>query len=354
MGRLTETQLKNELKSGALSRIYFLYGEEDFLVKTYAGRIVDAAVREEVRDMNFIKFTDAPRSAELADYLDGVPVFSEYKCALITDLDLDRLDAAEQKNYLALLKNIPESSVLIIEQLHINPAVYNDKKIKEKPKKLLEAAEKNGAICEFKFLSTDRVCTQIRKKIERAGCTISGENAAFLAEECGMSLTVLGNEIEKLCAYRQSGEITKDDMNALVPKRADAGIYTLSDALFEGKTQKAFEILDELFIQQFDEHKIFFTLSGYFVDLYRAKLGKLAEKNYSETAQAFGYYGGRSYAVKYAYQKAAKLPLRYLGDCLTVLYRTNKLLNSSKMNRRTLVESAIAEISMLKKTDDQN
>lgn len=352
MGRLTEAQLKTELKSGALSRVYFLYGEEDFLVKTYVDRIIDAAVPEEVRDMNFIKFADAPRSAEIADYLDGMPVFAEYKCALIKDLDLEQLDLNEQKNYLALFKNIPDSSVLIIEQLHIPPETYNGKKIKEKPKKLLEAADKNGSVCEFKFLSMERVCTQIRRKVERSGCTISGENAAFLAEECGMSLTVLGNEIEKLCAYRQSGEITKDDLDALVPKRADAGIYTLADALFEGKTQNAFEILDELFIQRFDEHRIFFALSGYFVDLYRAKVGKLAGKSYQDTAQAFGYYGGRSFAVKNAYQKSAKLPLRYLGDCITVLYRTNKLLNSSKMNRRTLVESAIAEISMLRKTDD--
>lgn len=352
MGRITETQLKNGLKSGELSRVYFLYGEEDFLVKTYTDRIVDAAVAEEMRDMNFIKYSNPPRAAELADYLDGIPVFAEYKCALVMDLDLEQLDAAEQKAYLALIKNIPETSVLIIEQLHIDAAVYNDKKIKEKPKKLLEAADKNGVICEFKYLSTERVCTQICRKTERAGCTISAENAAYLAEECGNSLTVLGNEIDKLCAYRQSGEITRADIDALVPKRADAGIYTLADALFDGKTQEAFEILDELFIQQYDAHRIFFTLSGYFVDLYRAKLGKLAGKSYFDAAQAFGYYGGRSYAMKFAYPKAAKLPVRYLGDCLTILYRTNKLLNSSKMNQRTLVESAVADISMLKKTDD--
>ena len=352
MGRLSEAQLKNELKTGELSRVYFLYGEEDFLIKTYADRILDAAVPEEMRDMNFIKYASAPRSAELADYLDGMPVFAEYKCALVMDLDFDQLDAAEQKNYLALLKDIPDTSVLIIEQLHIDPSVYNDKKAKEKPKKLIEAADKNGAVCEFKYLSLDRVCAQITKKIERGGCTVSNENAAFLAEECGRSLTVLANEIDKLCAYRQNGEITKEDIDALVPRRADAGIYTLSDALFEGRTHDAFEILDELFIQQFDAHRIFFTLSGYFVDLYRAKLGKLAGKSYLETAQSFGYYGGRSYAIKIAYPKVNKLPARYLGDCLSVLYRTNKLLNSSKMNDRTLVESAVAEISMLKKTDD--
>lgn len=352
MGRITETQLKNALKSGELSRVYFLYGEEDFLVKTYADRIIDAAVPEEARDMNLMVYKNAPRASELMDYLEGMPVFAEYKCAIVMDLELENLDSAEQKSYLALFKSIPETSVLIIEQLHIEPSVYNDKKAKEKPKKLLEAAEKNGAVCEFKFLPLDRVCTQIKRKVERCGCTISQENAKILAQECGLSLTALGNEADKLCAYKPCGEITGADIDLLVPKRADAGIYTLSDALFEGRTQDAFKILDELFTQQFDAHHIFFTLSGYFVDLYRAKLGKTAGKSYLETAQMFGYYGGRSYAVKLAYPKVSKLSARYLGDCLAVLYRTNKLLNSSKMNKRILVEGAIAELSMIKKTDD--
>lgn len=360
MGALTETQLKNELKSGKLSRIYFLYGEEDFLVKTYAERIVDAAVPKDMRDMNFTRFTETPKATVLADYLDEMPVFAEYKCALVMDLEFDKLDAAEQKKYAELFKNIPETAVLIIEQRHIDPALYSGKKGKDKhsdketnaAKKLFEAAGKYARLCEFKYLPMNKACAQIRKRAERAGCAISEENAAFLAEECGMSLTFLGNEIDKLCSFKQSGEITKSDIDALVPKRADAGIFTLSDALFEGDTKRAFEILDELFAQQFKEHEVFGVLSGYFVNLYRAKLGLLAGKSWSEAAEAFGYYGGKSYTLKFAYPKAAKLSVRYLGDCVAVLYKTNKLLNSSKMNGRIILESAVAELSMIKRTDD--
>ncbi len=360
MGAITETQLKNELKSGNLSRIYFLYGEEDFLVKTYSERIVDAAVAKDMRDMNFAKFTETPRAAVLADYLDEMPVFADYKCALVMNLEFDKIDAAEQKKYAELFKNIPETAVLIIDQRRIDPALYSGKKGKDKhsdkeinaAKKLFETVGKYAQLCEFKYLSMNRVCTQIRRRVERAGCTIADENASVLAEECGMSLTLLGNEIDKLCSYKQSGEITKSDIDMLVPKRADAGIFTLSDALFEGDTQKAFEILDELFAQQFEEHEIFGVLSGYFVNLYRAKLGMAAGKSWSETAQAFGYFGGKSYSLKFAYPKASKLSVRYLGDCLTVMYKTNKLLNSSKMDGRIILESAVAELSMIKRTDD--
>lgn len=347
MPKITESELKKEL-CGGLSRVYFLYGEEDFLVKTYAEKIVSAAVGEE-RDMNFTKYSEAPSSDELSDYLDSMPFMSEYKCVLIEDLELDNLDAAEQNAYLKLLENIPDTSVLVIAQLHIDPLLYDAKKGKAKPKKLLDAAAKNGSACEFKYLSAAKVCGLAIRRFERAGCSISEENAFYLAEECGYSLTVLGCEIDKLTAYANARGITRADIEALVPKRVDAGIYTLSDAIFAGEINRAYEILDELIIQGYKVNEVFAVLAGHITDLYRARLAINAGKNYSGAAAAFNYPPNRSFIMRNAFAKAAKLPTRYLADCVYVMYSTNKLLNSSKADGRLLVEKAITEISRLQK-----
>ncbi len=347
MPKLTENALSKEIKSRSLSRVYFLYGEEDFLIRTYTDKIIEAAVGSE-RDMNFVKYTDAPPSQELSDYLESIPFLSDYKCVLIEDLELDLLDAAEQKAYLALLDNIPESSVLIIAQLHIDPLLFDAKKGKSKPKKLLDAAAKNGVSCELKFLPTAKVAGLVIRRFERAGCRLSEDNAFFLAEECGRSLTVLENETDKLTAYKKGGEITREDIEALVPKRVDAGIYTLSDAIFAGQTDKAYEILNELIIQGYEPHSVFAVMSGYFTDLYRAKLALLAGKNSTEAAAMLNYPPNRSFAMRNAFAKAGKLSLRYLADCICVMYETNRLLNSSRADRRILTEKCIAEISLLR------
>ena len=92
MAKITESELKKQL-GGELSRVYFLYGEEDFLVRTYSEKIVSAAVGEE-RDMNFAKYTDAPSADELSDYLDSMPFLADYKCVLVEDLDLEALPAS--------------------------------------------------------------------------------------------------------------------------------------------------------------------------------------------------------------------------------------------------------------------
>lgn len=347
MPKITESALKKEL-GGGLSRVYFLYGEEDFLVKTYAEKIAAAAVGEE-RDMNFVKYADAPSADEVSDYLDSMPFLADYKCVLIEDLDFDSMNAAEQNSYLKLIANVPETSVLIIAQLHIDPVVYDPKKGKAKAKKLLAEAEKSGVSCEFRYLPAAKVCGLIIRRFERAGCSISEENAFHLAEECGNSLTVLGGEIDKLTAYRKGGEVTREDIAALVPKRVDAGIYTLADAIFAGETDRAYRILDELFLQGYEPHAVFSVLSGHITDLYRARLALDDGRNSAQAATALGYPPNRAFVLRNAFTKAAKLPRAYLADCIYIMYTTNKLLNSSRADSRELIEKSVAEISRLGK-----
>ena len=345
MGIITESALGAELKAGDLRRVYFLYGEEDFLVKTYADRIIAAAVPEDARDMNFVKYSKAPKPDELSDYLDNMPFFADYKCVLIEDLDADALDNAEHKAYLSIIGNVPDTSVLIIALKNI---VIEPKKVKAKMKKLMAACEDAGCVCEFKRLTAAKLADMTAKKFARAGCLISHENAAFLAEECGGSLTVLQTEIEKLCAYRQSGEVTRGDIEKLVPRRVDSNIYNLAKELFAGRTGNALHILDDLFVQRTEPFMILAALSGHFTDLYRAKLGQMAKKSSADTAKAFGYYG-RAFVMDGAYRSVKNLSAGYLGDCVEILYKANRLMNSTKSEKRILIERAITEIAALNK-----
>lgn len=345
MGKLTEAALKAELKAGNLRRVYFLYGEEDFLVKTYADRIISAAVPEDSRDMNFVKYTKLPKADELSDYLENVPFFSEYKCVLIEDLDADAMVIADHKAYLAIIGNIPESSVLIISQKNV---FVDPKKPKDKMKKLIAACDAAGACCELNRLPNAKLAEMAQGKFARAGCSVSRENAAFLVEECGSSLTVMQTEIEKLCSYKGSGEISRGDIEKLVPRRIDSNIYNLAKELFAGRTGNALRILDDLFAQRTEPFMIFAALSSHFTDLYRAKLAMQARKSSSEAAKAFGYYG-RAFVMDNAYRSARSLSAGYLSECINILYRTNRLVNSSKADNRILLERAITEIAALEK-----
>lgn len=344
MAVIEEPRLRADLKAGRLGRVYFLWGEEDYLVRMYARRIAEAAVPAEAQDMNFVKYSDAPAADELSDVIDSLPFFSERKCVLIEDLDPDALDTANNKAYLEIIVNVPDTAVLIIAQEHIS---IDPKKPKAKMKKLMEAAAKAGCSCEMKYMAPAQIAAMAEKRAARSGCTLDRGDGAYLAELCGRSLTAVSNEVDKLCSYKNGGAITRADIDLLCPKPADASIYSLADELIAGRVQAAFGVLDDLFVRREEPIMILAALSGYFTDLYRAKIGSAARKSYSDTAAAFKYAPNRSFVVKKAYTTAQKLSERFLEECLGILFRANVSLNSSTADKRTLIEEALTEISAL-------
>ena len=358
--KLSEYQLNADLKSGKLARIYVLYGEEDFLIRTYTDRIINLAVPQDAREMNFVKYSlvpgadetsrgDRPPSVEeLSDVVLSMPFFSERKCILLKNFDPDMLSKDEFSDYLAMFSDIPETSAVIItrENTEDDPKRFKEKIDKAKMKKLLETADKFGVVCELQKLPAPKLMGMAITKCSRAGCTLSEENAAYLADCVGGSLSLLQTEIEKLCEYRQSGEITISDIDALVPKRIEINIYKLADELIAGRVGNALEILGALFAKRVEPVIIMATLSGHFVDLYRAKLGAEAKKSAVDTANAFNY-GRRAFVMKNAYQTVKYRSKEYLGGCLEVLYRANKLMNSSKEDKQLIIERAVVEISAM-------
>lgn len=347
MGKITETELKNRLKSGKLSRVYFLCGEERFLIKTYMERILDIAVPKDARDMNYVKYSimvkeDTPKTSEIADFLDSIPFLSEYKCVVIEDLNADAMDVTEHKAYLSLIENVPEGSILIIAQNNLEIDLI---KPKAKMKKLMDTCAKSGEFVEMKYLSPAVINGMTVRKLAKSGCTISSQNAGYLAEECGGDLTVLQNEIAKLSAYKPGKEITREDIDKLVPKRIETNIYDLAKQLMSGRIDSALDILNTLFIQRVEPVIILAALSGHFTDLYRAKLALNAGKSVSDASAAFKYPPNRSFVMKNAFNSVRNLRIEYLGSCIAVLYDTNRLLNSSKADKRTFLERAIVEIA---------
>lgn len=350
-----EATLRSELKAGRLRPVYFFYGDEDFLTRTYVDMLINAAGAREGDGLNLLKLRGVPDLDRLSDFLESVPFFAPNKVAVITDLDPEDIpvDIFESKtvkgtksrSLLWLIENITETSVLVFAE---TSQPIDDMKPKAKTKKLISAVEKCGAVCRFPLMSVNAAAGMAAKKAAKSGCTISPQDAAFLAERCGCSLTLLQTEVEKLCTYRQSGTITREDISALVPRTLDASAYDLSELLFQGNCGAALSMLDDLYQQRVEPVLILAAVSGAFVDCFRGKLAVKAGKSSQQAAADFGCFGGRAFYFGKACTRARGLSDGYLNGCMDILFRTNRLMNSSKTDTRILLERAFTEISALK------
>lgn len=356
--RINEQRLGEDIKAGKLARAYLLYGEEDFLIRMYTDKLSALAVSEEEREMNLLRYfliagsdreikeDRPPKIDELSDFVESMPFFAEHKCVVLKNLDPDLMDKEDFEGYLALLKDIPETSVVIItrENTEKEPKDFAKKLEKARMKKLIEAVEANGIVCELNKFPPQRLMGMAISKCRRAGCELSEENARLLAERVGGSLSLLQTEAEKLCAYRQNGEITREDIEAIVPKLIENKVYEIAKELFYGRVQTALELLDDVFALHFEPIKIMQALSGHFVDLYFASLGKQAKKTYFAAANELNYKG-RSFVMKNAYSIAGKVPEQRIAAWLAILYDTNKRYNSSTEDKKRILEKAIVEIA---------
>ena len=93
---MTEKDLKQHLKSGELSAVYFLYGEEPYLVAHYAARIADRAVPpDDLAAFNRHVFDGTNLSADaLQAAVEAMPLMGDHTCVWVKDYDAGAANAA--------------------------------------------------------------------------------------------------------------------------------------------------------------------------------------------------------------------------------------------------------------------
>lgn len=341
MAFIDEQELMRSLKAGKLSNAYLLFGEEVFLTETYVRKIVKKALGKEPSDFNLIKLGGNTSVDELSSHTEGLPFFADYKCVVISDLAPEKLNNDEHKALIALIDDLPETTILLI---YITGFAVDVKKAKAKTKKLIAAVEKAGTVCEFKHMTTAKISELIMKKVVRAGLDISVTDARFLAEATGNSLVAVGNETDKLCAYMQSGVITREIIESLVPKQADARVYDLADKITAGKTALALKILGELLYQRIEPIVIMSVLSGAYLDFYRAALARQNGLSPRQAAADFSYPKNKEFLITKAFNSVGNR-LEYFRNSLQSLYNADLSLKSTSADSTVILERLVVELS---------
>ena len=306
--RIAESILKENLKQNKLSRLYYFYGREIFLVKTYADRVREIFAPGS-DDFNLVKFTATPDYNSLEEAIETLPVFAEKKVVLLNDFDAEKTDPETLDRILELLADVPEYCVVIISITGFEPSKN------AKTKKLLACVEAHGVVCEFEPLTRAKAADLIVKKASRLGCIISRPNAEYLYDLTLGSLTLMGTEVEKLSAFAGSGEITRQTIDDLVPRLTETKIFELSKALTTKNAKIAFRIFNDLMSENQNCNAVLGYLSAVFVRTHHENL-----KNRSARAA-------------------------YTRKCVSLLYNANiKLRSLGTQHERTVMEKMMTEI----------
>lgn len=335
-----EQSLLRHIKEEPCLPVYLLYGQQSYLVRLYAKKLREKALSPASADWNFTRF-EASRTGidELSDALESVCFSGGTRCVQLTDLEADKLSAAEWSKLKERLSAFPQDTVLIISQQNI-PV---DAKKSARWKAVSKAVESLGAVAVLDKRSRRDTVRFLTALCQKSGCAIAPALCEELIDRCGDDMLVLTQEVQKLCAYQGEGEIAAAALEKLSIRQLDANVFDLARRILGKNLSGALENLQELLDMGSEPVAVLGALNASFIDLYRCKTAREQGLSAADVTGAFSYKG-REFRVKNAMRDVDRFTRRQLARCISLLAETDYQLKSSRTDPQILMQEAVVRL----------
>jgi len=330
---MTVDTLKKQLQNDQLGPLYYLGGEEQYLIDLYAQRFKDRCA-DVLPEFNYIEMDGKkPDFDFLADACTAFPVMAEKKLVVVTDLDSGSVKGQNEKKLMAALSDIaPGVTVLFRDHA----------KEKGKGTALENLLKKlGGEIVKFEQLKPQAMTTWIRQMASKANAEISANDCEYLYELTGGSMLRISNEMEKLIAYVQQGAITRALIERMVAPEENASWFAISDALAEHDFDKLMQALHDLYTQNMDDTVIAGMFYRAFTDLWRGEKALEEGKSSAELASVCGI---SPYAAARIMRSASRLKEGEALDGLRKCRELDRKIKTSGVNKKDLIYGFAAEL----------
>lgn len=344
----TLTEFKAALKCDGPQNVYYIYGKDIVSVENSYKLLCSAAVKKgdetynlhtfDGRNFDFDEFTDA---------CEALPLFADYVLCAVNDLNAEELKAEDLNWLVKFIADIPETTILVFYYTGFD-VTAGKKAPTAKNKKISDVAAKKGKVYNFELKTADVLVKEIVSKVNKAGSSISKENAQLLVQLCCNDSLIIKNETDKLLAYCGNNEITASAIDALCPRQIDAKTYKLADAIVRREKFRAMSLLNDLKTELTEPISILYAVTGSMLDMYRAKIAVSSRHTASDVMEDFKYQKNLSFRVNNAFRDVRYYSVRDLRMCLKILTETDVAMKSSKTDRMILLEEAIIKMISLK------
>jgi len=259
-------KLKQELRTGEFSRLYFFYGEERYLQEYYMGALRKKLVSGPMEEFNYRRLTAETMSLPaLMDAVEAMPMMAEYTLVQVDDYDPYAQNEETRQSLMEIFADLPETCCLVF---YFDTVSYSRN---GKMKKLAEVIAQHG--CEVEFAKQDNAALTewITRHFREQQKMIAPELCQHLIFLTGGSMTVLHSEIGKVAAYSRTDTVTKTEIDAVVEPVLSAVMFDITDALAEGDYDKTLARLRDVLQSREEPIAILAVVGGHFRRLLTAK-----------------------------------------------------------------------------------
>ena len=273
-------ELKTQLKSKDLGRLYIFHGEEVFLLHHYLEQMKKQLLDALTESFNFHRMNSETFDLQtFADAVENLPMMAEHTMVQVDEVDLFKLGESDRNKIAEILSDIPDYCTVVFT--YETTLWKPDKRLK----KLWEAIDGAGRIVEFAKQNQKDLAAWVTRHFMARDKRISTDLCLYLIDITGGTMTALSGEIDKICAYSGANEIRKTDIDAVTEPVLDAVVFQMTDMLSAGRFDQALVKLQQLLKMQQEPLAILGAVGNHFRRVSAARTlldnGKNASDLYS-------------------------------------------------------------------------
>ena len=330
-------ELKQELKSKELGRLYFFHGEEVFLLHHYLGQLKKLLLDPLTESFNHHRLNSETFDIQsFADSVENLPMMAEHTFVLVEDIDLFKMNEGDRTKMAEILSDIPDYCTVVFA--YITAEWKPDKRLK----KLWDAIQDNASVVEFAKQEQRDLVAWITRHFAAQKKRISSDLCVYLIDITGGTMTALSGEIQKICAYSGAEEIRKSDIDAVTEPVLDAVVFQMTDQLSAGRYDKALLKLQQLLKMQQEPLAILGAVGGHFRRIGTARTLLDHGKSSQELAKL---YGISEYPARKTMEAARRFRPEFCAAAARLVLETDYKIKTSFDDPVRLLELLILELA---------
>ena len=330
-------QLKNDIRSKEMGRLYIFHGEEIFLLHHYFEQVKKLLIDDLTESFNFHKLNN--ETFDLQSFVDAVenfPMMAEHTLIQVDEVDLFKLPEDQRSKIGEVFTDIPEWCTVIFTYETV--AWKPDKRLK----KFWEVIDNNALIVEFAKQGQKELIAWVSRHFLAHQKRISNDLCAYLIDITGGTMTALMGEINKIAAFSGSDTITKHDIDSVTEPVLDAVVFQMTDLLGEGKYGQALLKLQTLLKMQQEPLVILGAIGGHFRRISTARTLLDHGRNSGELMKL---YGISDYPARKTMDAARRFQAEFCRKAAQLVLETDYKIKTSFDDPERLLELLILELA---------
>lgn len=327
MAIIDQNKFYKDLETGNVSPVYFIFGDEPFLIDQCVNRFKYGLLDENSLDFNYSLFYagDADIFA-IKDTVETLPVFTQRRVVILKNAN--ELKDSEWAELESLFKNPVDSTVFVL---------FADKI--DKRKKVFKNIIETAHAIEFKKPYDNEIPRWINYYAGQFGLKLTQSAVHRVHRLVGNNLSEIYAQLEKIKIYLDGATaVDAEHVNAVVSNSREESVFDFTKAVGQKDRVRALEQIVTLLDQGQSEVGIVNLLARHMRILLTVRTGLdqgIGGAKLANLANVSPYF-----VDEYAAQ-AKVWPVRKLEDSLVLLGETDKALKSSPLSSHIWLENLV-------------